>query len=791
MFEPKLPSDPEEPRETPEMGSKDFGRFRSHAREEQASDFLRESLYQRTHTIHINRVDVGGGFFNQHAHAQQEETPTAAHGGKVYADRIPDFEANLIFQVYQPPPSYEQARGQLDNGRFILLQGARGVGKRASAIRLMLDILGTQSTIYDLSPDSNLMHALPTANALHANTGYIVDDLPLEQAKRLTGDLWRTLANRVREAHSYLAICLPDSIKLPSDLPVGYLCTLELPAADSAKLVREHLYHYAEFSESLVSEEQINACLAEPAVEKLLQTKQLRPKRAAQLASKLWGYLIHHDTLEAALIKFRLHDDQIVRDWFENFGLEKTQMTPRIAVEERALRITLAIFHGLEYHSFRQLRDVLTKQLLLRYDILANEEARRAKEDVPPPVRLPFEEGRSALQRAQARLRMITVPTSFNEHSQMRVVELNNPYFRGALLKYLWQNDSYAKLFDLLLDWLRHLGGHNNYIYRIFAADAVTHIAQLDFRLVMQRVLIPWIDARHRNQRSALSRLFGNLVGKDNKASNIMALLAHWSKAKQPNYVWTAIRAYSRAGLRHPQEAMEQWHFILDRLWLRIEIPITDHLFLLVDDREANEPMVQSLFDSMHSLFTQALLQRPLRMAHIYGGILSVLCHWLKHPRNNHSHGLVIYIFLTLTGLQRPPVEPDAVTPPALLESVNPDVTESEYVQHFATLLNYFLSKMRLRKVGLEIIEDWIQFVNAHPDYYVSLRTVLQAFTELDNAHERTVHDRTVRIVCIHLRRLANRPRNPIEAARTMMGDLGLHCERKQHPLLTTSLPTI
>jgi hypothetical protein len=698
---------------------------------------------------------------------------------------VSETEVRRIRAVYHRPQNYVSAVKWLENGHLLIVRGKAGVGKRAMAIKLALDVLGYEpATLNDVAPDVDL---LDTLQVLDTREAYIVDGFLGIEAKKIKTYDWRILASRMQSAESYLVVCVDSQVKLPADLPPDYVSIVAPPATAPSIIVKEHLLHRNAESGQGLEESDIDTCLNDVDVAAIIEEKQLTPGQAAQLAYALWQYLVGDCSLAEALSAFQDSADTAVVTWFDEFGIDYDRRTPQVEIEERALRIALVVLHGLDYTSFRQALADLTQRLLDHFDVTeearhVNDATNRPKEkEERPAIRLPFgvdEPAESPLQRADAELRMVQRASYINEQRKLRVVQLKDLGLRPALLKLMLDDDRYIGLLDVTVAWIRDLGRTENPAIRYRSADAVSLMALYDFELVRDRILRDWMADDTRLGRAALSYVFGRLVWDDSSVHTIMTYLAHWTVSNVDNVKWAALRAYSRVGLRYPGQAMAGWRFIVEHLWYRIDVPLDDYLVMTFENRN-HDAMLTSLLDAMISLFRQALNWHDDRLR-IYTALLHALHQWVLDDEEQDSRiqfgSLIFLILMTIRTPSTDPEEEIETAPPALLELSGITTNDSSFTEDFIWLLRRTANNRKVTKLLFDILEDWVSFVDETRDYKSAMKIVLEQWVAGEN-----IHPREKNRICRRLRSWSRRSRNTLPVAGELMVELGLECEVLKH----------
>ena len=144
--------------------------------------------------------------------------------------RVEPEEVSAALEWYVPPAALAEANGILGRTHLVVLSGTEGIGKRATALRLLSDLCaGTgRPMITSLSPAISLMQ-LATTVKFRAGKGYLVRDHVGDGAELSvrTHDA-EVLASAVRQAGAYLVITTMSSALGSRHLP-GLAVSMDAP----------------------------------------------------------------------------------------------------------------------------------------------------------------------------------------------------------------------------------------------------------------------------------------------------------------------------------------------------------------------------------------------------------------------------------------------------------------------------------------------------------------------------------------------------------------------------------
>ncbi len=618
-------------------------------------------------------------------------------------------EIARVWRVYERPANYQNALKGLRDNHLIILQGQPNIGKRTTAIYLAADMRLTPETpeIHELPAEVDLVEHIKPEN-LTTGRYYLLEVLPTSRVKVLARKDWQMVASYLEKVGCYLIVCANREIQFPVDLPTSMICALEAPDIKPRELVIRHLQHFGNFSPQAIDD-----CLGKKKVAKLLDS-QVTPDSVFQLAQRLANFLANDPDdethLEEALRGFTAYAEANVQEWFEECGDD---------LEERAFRIALAVFDGARYSAV----EAASRDLAQRLKLL--QPASKPEGGTPSPS--PFARKRSTrLERAHAHLDTIYVSSEYSDRSEVEVIRFNDSAYRPALLKCLWKE--YDDFREAFVAWLRDFDGIQIAAMRTRAATAVGVLAQLDFEGIRAKVLYPWARQQERLYRATLSHTLGKLVLDGQRTEEVLGLIHSWSQSKDEALVWAAVRAYALVGLCYPDKAMEHWRNILEHADATMDFKLTPTLTL-----STPSPMMTSLVNAILSLFFGAV-EVPECFQTVYEQLLVSLRGWVEaHNDPTVTTQIGMRLFLILMSIRMPTESPDSdvkTSPPALLAllaHVNP---EGPYVDNLTWLLRRTLNAQDLGQGILNILRDWVVFVEAHENLKPSLIQMLRSLID-------------------------------------------------------------
>lgn len=677
----------------------------------------------------------------------------AAPAGEVYpppqrdsADVSPT-EIAKVQRVYQRHKTFPHALVKLRDEHCVVLRGKLGVGKRAAAIRLAVELAGAAVTIRELSADDDLA-AQVKAFVQKSGGVFLVDGLLAAQGKALKPLAARNVMAALRQQDCYLIVCARPDVPFPGDLPV---ITLDPLPSDAAKtLVEAHLAYYGSFNPA-----EVQTALAHNDVQATLNAG-LSPAQADRLAHQIADALESDRPLDEALHGFAAATDEEVRGWFDEACDD---------LGDCAFRIALAVFSGARYTAVYDAARAL--ELKLKPPLLPP----TAEEKPATGPASPFAKKRRSamLEKARAHIIMRTVPTDYSDHAAVEVVELDDAAYSPALLKYIWTE--YDDLRRPLLEWLTHFAVDAPQDLRLRAAAAIGALAALDFHTIQARVLRPWAfveaaDSDERRRRfQALGNALGILIWNDARADEVLGLLRAWLEDGNETARWAAARAYTQVGLRYPREAMNQWRTILESE-SSLQLRLTPDFGIILP-----HPLHMSVIDAIVSLFLRAV-ELPHRLRPVYEQALEGLSAWVEaDAKEDGSEQIGLPLFLALTAIGMPPDNggDDPEQWPSAMLTIVGTQPDSTYRRILAGLIRRAVRHPIRQSQGLAVLRSWTEAADRDEWLEQTLAAVLAEWLALPGAGERERG-----LLRMHLGRWANLPKTPLAVAGRLLHTLKL-----------------
>lgn len=467
--------------------------------------------------------------------------------GDLVVNPVPSWETEMVQAVYLTTPALEHALRRLREYGLVVLHGRAGAGKRAAAIYLLGQIQpeGGDGLIYELNPSLRLADLraedLPPHTALLLETpgGDALEGLTVWQIKTLLN----VLADPQRRC-ALVIVCEQSPRQLGRDYAhLACEWRVQWPqgtAAGQGAVLAQHLRYVAEQQAALDDLEPRLASLLEQAALTGLLREPLDFAQLAELAELLWPVLKEQQTLAEALARFDQVAQRAVQEWFEQGH----------GADQESLLIAAAVFNGAPYAAVSEAATTLAGRL--------QPETAPPKPEEKPARPAGLISGRDPRRRRLEIIRARLTPTTLRSHFgdvQEDAVELENPAWQEAVLRYVWEYDD---LRPPLLEWLQVYGIYGNHHLRTRAAAAIGALARDSFSLVEEQVLRRWADSADPNVRRSAAQILGMTIWDATHSAASARLLHYWAtQSDKPRWQWTAAAAYSGlAGPRYPQQTL-------------------------------------------------------------------------------------------------------------------------------------------------------------------------------------------------------------------------------------------
>lgn len=682
--------DPETPSQSPAKSTVSDGSPRDSARSISEEDLanklinikkdggtaiIDKMLQGRNATLIYIDSRSGGSYFSGSAHVVGDVVggdqvtrmvnPAMREFSKEATGRISSAVVDKICSVYILPQLYSQAQRILSEKHILLLWGDSHFGKRTSAIHLLSTLY--RNSMFEVNPALEI-EMLRTFE-FETKTGYVIDTFG--NAGELNGFILNNLSRKLREKSAHLIITIDKSIRIAKEAFSTYAVEWnDIP--DPLALLEKHLTWYLS-NRTLVTEGY--ALSQEEAVREILNNRPL-PGDIDSLAALLAKVVNKDLSLEEALARFSALAQQQVEDWFEAHK----------EVNQRIFMIALATLNGSNYQA------VVDASHRLRLLIpQSDKESENDNVTVSGSVRS---------QRLKEVCAHLTQGYKFAEYGRVPIelIKMDNPAFQPAVLSYVW--NELDQLRTLLLEWLFELGLHTKSNFEVSSrvAAAVGKLSTYNFDLVLEKVLCRWALNEDQDVRALTAIALGVPALEDILAPQVLKLLHHWSTVDNVFLQWTAAVAYGGyVGLRFPDTALQN---------------------LLTIVQSENLELLMQVYNSVISLF-----QAGEDKHEYYFMVLDALHLWTDaKSKVTTLFGLIIFLALMREAKTKPLSDPDDIEYPTILWLAKKDEI---YRSKIANLLRRSLKLKPTRKLALEALHDWLEFVDDDHRLYDTLGKII------------------------------------------------------------------
>ncbi|GAA1507283.1 hypothetical protein GCM10009827_021790 [Dactylosporangium maewongense] len=482
-------------------------------------------------------------------------------------------EVDFAQYAFVPPAEWETLRLEFRDTRTALLRGTRGHGRTTMAIRLLQTVRATG--IYLLRPQVDLTRLADriTGQRIPPGSAFLLTD-PDDLAS-LHEHAFLSLEAALQDADARLVVTVETDAALPKGDLLRYQVTL--PAAPERRhvLLRHLEYRLDETrAAEILGSADIRALVAEQL------TETATCETAATLALHLSRCQDEDGRIDVDRVRARVLQSRVDEfdGWFENLR----------DVELRSFAIALAVLHGLSYDEMsaaaHDLRDLLVKGDTVIHS--GNADIQQVhRRDV-------FRFGRAQLlKRLQARI-VEEVPGSV---PTMAVEFIDRTYAQRVLERawhgYQIQND--------LISWLDGLVATGSDTVRVFASQALGHLAVLSFDYLCRHVFNTWAGHDNFRYREAVAAALGVAARQETLRPHVTALVAGWyGNREKPLLQSTAALAHGTGlGAADPTVAFDMLYRLamVDDLWVRLMIA-RGVTWLLAEEDDYQEQLMPRLY---------------------------------------------------------------------------------------------------------------------------------------------------------------------------------------------------
>jgi|GEM_PF-6078939 len=584
--------------------------------------------------------------------------------GSVDTGQVLSEDLEKIKNVYVRPSPYNQAQKLLSERHVVLLLGSAHSGKLTTALHLLSSF---NDGIFEISP--NIKPEKLGSFEFEKEQGYVIDTLVPDEITSLNSSLLNRLSNKLVNQNSYLVITVDSRVALSRESLSRYLVVWnDIPNRDD--LLKQYLAWYSTDNAECSKAEELSKS---DAVQQLLNT-HLLPREIDHLAILLTKVAKGELDLQAALSRFEAQAYRDVETWFDN----------NKDLENRAFMVSVAVLNGASYQAIADAAKMLQSSIepLLPEDelqvtntIFGKTHSQRLKEVCAHPVQ-GYEQ------------------THFGR-SPVELVELDNPTFQPAVLRYIWKE--FDGLRELLLVWLRDLGSNSGFDVRVRSAAAVGELSKYNFKYVESLVLSHWAKQRDNKSRASAALALGIPAWEGEFAPQVLGLLHHWSTLRHSQLCRTATEAYGGlVGQRFPDIALHNLHLIA---------------------RNNGIYLLDILSRSVASLFEVGYL-----IPDYYFKVIDTLIIWTADRKDQTATTTGLLIFLTLAFVAKVEAPPDGGKWPTFLWLAQEN---EDYKSKITRLLRRTLNTDLTEDMALDILHYWLLIVEEDTRLYSLLSQLI------------------------------------------------------------------
>ncbi|WP_405585533.1 hypothetical protein [Streptomyces sp. NBC_01190] len=427
-----------------------------------------------------------------------------------------------VQNAYEEAPGYEEAGDALAKRGIVVLRGADGLGKTATAVRLLLPCRGP---VYHLDSGvdfASLADRLDTpagdgsGMGIEAGAGFLLDR-PADAAN-LRGEIYDRLQTALLDAHAVMVVTVADTDVADSELLSGVVDLAQPP------LLRGIVRRYLRWRFGVPEAERI---LAGTEVEALL-TEYLDADTTCRSAADLATAL--HDEYRSGEPDLDRVRARMARKGVETFEIWADALTEPFV---RCFSLALAVLNGLPQEDITE----AARRLASRLD------ASRAPTGPPGPASryepLPAHDPLALPMRkllARLRARRVDAPGAWS------CLEYQDPDYPRQVIAHAW---SEYPIQDLLLGWLGELVTDRSDEVRVYAAVALGGLLPAAFPYLNRRALAGWAFHQDQRFREAVGYALATGSRDPELRPHIEELVAEWfADRRRPLGQATAARVY-------------------------------------------------------------------------------------------------------------------------------------------------------------------------------------------------------------------------------------------------------
>lgn len=475
------------------------------------------------------QVNATEGVFGTRTGPAQDGPAGRAHTGKLTDDDI-----GALCDHFAPPPLFEVAAEALKQSQIIVLTGATGTGKTASAVALLQAAGAAPLAI--LSPTITLKEL--TRQHFDPGHGYLVEDWQDTRGASDSSDfLWRVLRDHVVDSEVHLVITVTAAT-----------------ASRSVKRIAWQAPPTSQVLEAYLSGPDAQAIAAEIAVA-VPATYGLGS--IAAVGRRL------AEGEDRGVITQELSQDpaRYVLQW-----LAAAERTDEEIGEVAALSFAVGQSERIYEAMLKRLADTLRDVGLLpdpETEDIASDETATRQDDRPRPTGL--RRARATRDRPDGLVARYSITLSGTSRD---ILTFRQDQYHQPALEGLWRNFDMT-FWSAVRDWLAELIGDTTVIrdvaVQVSVAAGLARLAHVAFEEVQESYLDPWAagELGWSGQQTAVYVLWW-MSRESPLAPVALRVATRWVNCGDPACQWTAATALSgELGVGYPMEAARRlWHLV-------------------------------------------------------------------------------------------------------------------------------------------------------------------------------------------------------------------------------------
>ena len=531
-------------------------------------DLHNDSLIDRdVSLVYIDRHQVHNHFLdaNEKVNVRSIGETQRQKIGELVVNPISKWEIDRVEFVFQEPLRFVEAKKRLFEHGILILEGAKGTGKRAASIKLLASISDNKSKLntsvkeqeafYELNPNIQTKDIVP--NGLPQNSAFLLEATGVNALDGINNFHLNALRAALSPKRYFNGFIITVD-KLPADFPVeqnNLVCKWDASwAEDLITTQRYILLKHLRFLIHVEGQDTKNfdevldvgsVCISGDDVTTIL-SQPLALEQFAELADLLLPVVYGEKNVVSALAPFSQKANHEVERWFNEGNDEELEN----------LLISAAVFNGVTYDAVSTAAERLAQISISDDDNLESDVALQSRGGR-------FNKNTTRYERVKQICAKI-VSSTYDVHYGKTIqdaIQLENPGWQEAVLRYIWQFDDFR---SVILRWLEEYINHPQPLLSAKASAAVGALASYSFYTIESQLLRKWAGSDNERYRRGAALILGITIWDEVYSAESIRLLHYWSsQSGNTAYQWTAANSYAGlAGARYPQQAINDLQLI-------------------------------------------------------------------------------------------------------------------------------------------------------------------------------------------------------------------------------------